>query len=231
MLKLVIGNKNYSSWSLRSWLLLTEAGIPFEEVRLSLFTPAFAQAIAGYTPAGRVPVLIDSDASANAYRASATDGFAVWDTLAIAEYVAERFPEKRLWPDDAADRARARSICAEMHAGFSKLRQAMPMNIAADLSGYGWSVGVQDDIDRLVAMWRELLDRHRGPLLFGRFTIADAFFAPVVSRLKTYAVALPEDIATYRDAVLALKGMKAWTAAAQSESEFLTDDEPYRRRA
>ncbi len=223
MLKLVIGNKNYSSWSLRSWLLLTEAGIPFEEVRLSLFTPEFAQAIAGYTPARRVPVLIDS--------AALPDGFAVWDTLAIAEYVAERFPEKRLWPDDAADRARARSICAEMHAGFSKLRQAMPMNIAADLTGYGWSVGVQDDIDRLVAMWRELLDRHRGPLLFGRFTIADAFFAPVVSRLKTYAVALPEDIATYRDAVLALKGMKAWTAAAQSESEFLADDEPYRRRA
>ena len=223
MLKLVIGNKNYSSWSLRSWLLLTEAGIPFEEVRLPLFTVEFAREIARYTPTGRVPVLIDGDAS--------PEGLAIWDTLAIAEYVAERFPEKRLWPDDPNDRARARSICAELHAGFSRLRQAMPMNIAADLAGYGWSVGVQDDIDRLVAMWRELLDRHRGPLLFGRFTIADAFFAPVVSRLKTYGVALPNDIAAYRDAVLALKGMRSWTSAARSESEFLADDEPYRRQA
>ena len=223
MLKLVIGNKNYSSWSLRAWLLLTEAGIPFEEIRLSLFTAEFAREIARYTPAGRVPVLIDGDAS--------PEGFAIWDTLAIAEYVAERFPEKGLWPDDPADRARARSICAEMHAGFSRLRQAMPMNIAADLAGYGWSVGVQDDIDRLVAMWRELLDRHHGPLLFGRFTIADALFAPVVSRLKTYAVALPDDIVTYRDAVLALQGMRAWASAARSEREFLAADEPYRRPA
>ncbi len=231
MFKLVIGNKNYSSWSLRSWLLLTEAGIPFEEVRLSLFSAEFAREIARYTPVGRVPVLIDSDVSAHGSRAASPEGFAVWDTLAIAEYVAERFPEKRLWPDDPADRARARSVCAEMHAGFSKLRQAMPMNVCADLAGYGWSVGVQDDIDRLVAMWRELLARHHGPLLFGRFTIADAFFAPIVSRLKTYAVALPDDIATYRDAVLGLKSMREWASAAQSESEFLEDDEPYRRRA
>ena len=223
MFRLVIGNKNYSSWSLRAWLLLTEAGIPFEEIRLSLFTPDFAREIIRYTPANRVPVLIDSDAS--------TEGFPIWDTLAIAEYVAERFPDKDLWPDSQTDRARARSICAEMHAGFSKLRNAMPMNVCADLAGYGWSVGVQDDIDRLVAMWRELLDRHHGPLLFGRFTIADAFFAPVVSRLKTYGVALPDDIAAYRDAVLALNGMRAWASAARSESTFLADDEPYRRQA
>ncbi len=230
MFKLVIGNKNYSSWSLRSWLLLTEAGISFEEVRLSLFSVEFAREIARYTPAGRVPVLIDSDMGAHGSRTASPEGFAIWDTLAIAEYIAERFPEKGLWPDEPADRARARSVCAEMHAGFPKLRQAMPMNVCADLAGYGWSVGVQDDIDRLVAMWRELLARHRGPLLFGRFTIADAFFAPVVSRLKTYAVALPDDIAAYRDAVLALKSMRAWTSAARSESEFLEDDEPYRRR-
>ncbi len=227
MLKLVIGNKNYSSWSLRSWLLLTEAGIPFEEVRLSLFTPEFAHDIVRHTPAKRVPVLIDADVSTGA----ASGGLAVWDTLAIAEYVAERFPEKHLWPEDRADRARARSICAEMHSGFPTLRHAMPMNVSADLAGLGWSVGVQDDIDRLVAMWRELLDRHRGPLLFGRFTIADAFFAPVISRLSTYGVALPDDVAAYRDAVLALKGMQTWTAAARAEREFLADDEPYRRQA
>lgn len=223
MLKLVIGNKNYSSWSLRSWLLLAEAGIPFEEIRLSLFSAGFAREIARYTPAGRVPVLIDSDASPG--------GLAVWDTLAIAEYVAERFPGKRLWPDDPADRARARSICAEMHSGFSTLRRAMPMNVSADLAGHGWSVGVQDEIDRLVAMWRELLVRHRGPMLFGRFTVADAFYAPVVSRLATYAVALPDDIAAYCDAILALKGMQAWASAARAEREFLAQDEPYRRQA
>jgi glutathione S-transferase len=191
MLKLIIGNKNYSSWSLRPWLLMTEAGIPFEEVRLSLFTPEFAAAIGRYSPAKRVPVLID----------------------------------------EASPRARARSICAEMHAGFSTLRNAMPMNISTDLSGYGWSVGVQADVDRLVAMWREVLEAHGGPLLFGRFTIADAYFAPVVSRLKTYGVALPDDIAAYRDAVLGLPAMQSWTADARRETEFLEDDEPYRRRA
>lgn len=223
MLKLVIGNKNYSSWSLRSWLLLTEAGIPFEEVRLLLFSAEFARELVRHTPAGRVPVLIDSEAS--------PEGLAIWDTLAIAEYVAERFPEKGLWPDAPADRARARSICAEMHSGFSTLRHAMPMNVSADLAGFGWSVGVQDDIDRLVAMWRELLDRHHGPMLFGRFTIADAFYAPVLSRLKTYGITLPDDILAYRDAVLALKGMQAWASAARAEREFLADDEPYRRQA
>ncbi len=222
MLQLVIGNKNYSSWSLRSWLLLTEAGIPFEEIRLSLFTPEFAREIARYTPAKRVPVLVDPDA--------APGGLAVWDTLAIAEYLAERFPDRRLWPDDVADRARARSVCAEMHAGFQTLRGAMPMNIANDLPGHGWSVAVQDDVDRLVAMWDELLAKSGGPLLFGRFTIADAFFAPVLSRLKTYGVALPARAAAYRDAVHALAGMRAWTDAARLEPEFLEDDEPYRRR-
>ena len=216
MLTLVIGNKNYSSWSLRPWLLLTEAGIPFEEVRLSLSTATFASEIARYTPAGRVPVLIDGDVH-------------VWDTLAIAEYLAERFPERGLWPADVASRARARSICAEMHAGFPTLRRAMPMNVSARLPGMGWSVAVQDDVDRLVALWRACLDESGGPLLFGAFTIADAYFAPVMSRLSTYAVALPADIAAYRDRVLDLDGMRAWSAAAAEETEFLLEDEPYRR--
>lgn len=221
MLQLIIGNKNYSSWSLRAWLLLTEAGIPFEETRLSLFAPGFHAAIGRHTPAGRVPVLIDPD--------EGPDGLQVWDTLAISEYVAERFPDKHLWPAARAERARARSLCAEMHAGFQRLRQAMPMNIVARLPGCGWSIGVQDDIDRFVAMWRDCLQRSGGPLLFGAFTIADAFFAPVVSRLSTYAVALPDDIAAYRDRILALDGMRAWTAAAIAEDEFLVEDEPYRR--
>ena len=222
MLKLVIGNKNYSSWSLRAWLLLTEAGIAFEEIRLSLFSASFDREIVGYSPAKRVPVLIDPD--------GAEGDLAVWDTLAIAEYLAEHFPDKRLWPTDPATRARARSMCAEMHAGFAHLRSAMPMNVGASLPGMGLNIRVQDDIDRLVAMWREVLNAYGGPLLFGRFTITDAMFAPVVSRLATYAVALPPDIAAYRDAVLALPSMRSWAAAAKTENEFLAEDEPYRRR-
>lgn len=221
MLTLVIGNKNYSSWSLRPWLLMTEAGIPFEEVRLSLFSAEFTAAIGRYTPAGRVPVLIDPHAAEGRLH--------VWDTLAIAEYLAECFPDRALWPGSGADRARARSICAEMHAGFSALRTAMPMNVSADLAGKGWSIAVQDDVDRLVAIWTECLDRSGGPMLFGRFGIADAYFAPVMSRLATYAVDVPPPIAAYRDRVLALDGMRVWTAAAAAETTFLADDEPYRR--
>ena len=220
MLRLVIGNKNYSSWSLRPWLAATEAGIPFDEVPLALFTPEFDREIVRYSPAGRVPVLVDTEVAG---------GLCVWDTLAIVEYLAESFPDRALWPADRALRARARSMCAEMHAGFSTLRSAMPMNVSASLPGFGWSVAAQADVDRLVAMWRECLDAHGGPLLFGRFTVADAYFAPVVSRLSTYAVALPPDIAAYRDRVLALPGMQAWAAAARAETAFLADDEPYRR--
>ena len=157
------------------------------------------------------------------------DALHVWDTLAIAEYLAERFEDRALWPSDRAARARARSICAEMHAGFSALRNAMPMNISADLAGRGWNVAVQDDVDRIAAIWHECLDRSGGPLLFGHFTIADAFFAPVVSRLTTYAVPLPPPLDAYRNRVLALDGMQAWSAAARAERQFLVEDEPYRR--
>ncbi len=220
MYRLVIGNKNYSSWSLRAWLLMSEALIPFEEIPLALGTAAFTAEIGGYTPTGRVPVLLDT---------SGPEPFAVWDTLAIAEYLAEAEPDRQLWPGDRHARARARSMCAEMHAGFSALRSALPMNVAARLPGFGWSVVVQDDIDRLVAMWRACLARYGGPLLFGRFSVADAFFAPVVSRFATYAIELPPDIAAFRDRVLALDGMRAWAVSAAGETAFIAADEPYRR--
>ena len=220
MLTLVIANKNYSSWSLRAWLTLRGVEIPFDEVRIPLSTPTTAAEIARYSPAGRVPVLIDPDA--------APGGLAIWDTLAIAEYAAERFPDRGLWPAAVADRARARSLCAEMHSGFSALRSAWPMNIRNSLPGKGWSNAVQRDLDRIVGLWRDALERSGGPLLFGAFTVADAFFAPVVSRLATYAAALPADAATYRDRVLALAAMREWTDAARAESEFVAEDEPYR---
>lgn len=216
-MKLVIGNKNYSSWSLRPWLLLTHAGIPFEEIPVPLFRAGFAEQVAKYSPAGKVPVLLDGDIS-------------VWDSLAIAEYLAERFPEHALWPADAAERAHARSICAEMHSGFGALRGQMPMNVTAVLPGMGWNIAVQRDVDRIAAIWTGLRVRHdvRGPFLFGTFSIADAFYAPVVSRFATYGVHLPDEAKAYADFILALPAMQAWIAAAREENDFIADDEPYR---
>lgn len=225
-MQLVVGNKNYSSWSMRPWVLMKQAGIPFEEVmlRFDAFSPdsAFKRRLAGLSPAGRVPVLLD-------------DGFAVWDTLAIAEYLAERFPAKQLWPADAKARARARSVCAEMHSGFGSLRSHFPMNIEAKLPEIGAKVlaeqpGVRADLDRIVAMWTELLREHGGPLLFGEFSIADAYFAPVVMRLATYAPPLPEAIAAYMARVQALPGVAAWVKDALAEQDFLPFEEPYRTK-
>ena len=224
-MKLYIGNKNYSSWSMRPWVLLRQAGIPFEEVkiRFDAFTPesAFKTELARHTPAGRVPVLVDDD-------------FAVWDTLAIAEYLAERFPDKPLWPADRRARARARSVCAEMHAGFGALRSHFPMNVEARLPEVGAKVlaeqaGVRSDLARIVQMWSELLDAHGGPLLFGGFSIADAYFAPVVMRLRTYGVPVPAAIAAYMDRVQALPGVAAWVKDALAEHDFLDFEEPYRQ--
>jgi glutathione S-transferase len=216
-MQLYIGNKNYSSWSMRPWVLMKQAGIPFEEVKLRFdaFTPGsrFKTELAKLTPAGRVPVLID-------------DGLAVWDTLAIAEYLAERFPQKQLWPADAKARARARSVCAEMHSGFGALRSHFTMNIEAHLPEVGARVlaeqaGVRADIDRIVQMWRELLREHGGPLLFGEFTIADAYFAPVVMRFSTYAPPLPAEVAAYMQRVQALPGIATWVKDALAEQDFL----------
>ncbi len=224
MLKLYIGNKNYSSWSMRPWVLLKQAGIEFEEIKVLFdsFDPGsnFKVALDGVTPAGKVPVLLD-------------DGFAVWDTLAIAEYVAEIHPEKKLWPQERQARARARSICAEMHSGFSALRSACGMNIEASLPQIGqlaWrdKPAVRADVQRLVSMWSELLAQHGGPLLFGGFTVADAYFAPVCMRLRTYALPVPADISAYVARVCALPGIKAWIDGALAEQDFRQFEEPYR---
>lgn len=229
-LQLYIGNKNYSSWSMRSWLLLTQAGIPFEEimVRFDSFEAdsGFKKALRGINPVGKVPVLVE-------------DGFAVWDTLAIAEYLAERFPDKQLWPADAKARARARSVCAEMHSGFGSLRSHCPMNIEASLPEVGRLIwrdqpGVRADMARLCGLWGDLLASQRplsdgsAPLLFGAFSIADAYFAPVCMRIQTYALPLPADIAAYVDRVRALPGVQAWIQGALAEHDFLDFEEPYR---
>lgn len=224
MLKLYIGNKNYSSWSMRPWVLLKQADIPFEEilVRFDSFAAdsQFRQTINAVNPASKVPLLLDGD-------------LAIWDTLAIAEYIAEQFPEKNLWPVDKKARARARSICAEMHSGFTGLRSNCPMNIEADLPEIGALIWrdkpeVRANVQRLVAMWTELLEQHGGAMLFGDFTIADAYFAPVCARIKTYHLPVPEAISAYIERVGALAGVQAWVNDAKAEADFRAFEEPYR---
>jgi glutathione S-transferase len=226
MPKLYIGNKNYSSWSMRPWVLMRQAGIAFDEVmvRFDSFDADsdFKRALKDVNPVGKVPVLVDGD-------------LAVWDTLAIAEYLAERFPDKALWPADPKARARARSVCAEMHAGFTALRSACPMNIEASLPEVGalaWrdKPGVRADVARLEAMWAALLNTHGGPMLFGDFSIADAYFAPVCMRLRTYALPVSSTVSAYVDRVAALPGVAAWISDALAEKDFLDFEEPYRLR-
>jgi glutathione S-transferase len=223
-LQLYIGNKNYSSWSMRPWVLLTQAGIAFEErmLRFDSFDAdsKFKADVMRLNPVGKVPVLVD-------------DGFAVWDTLAIAEYLAEKFPEKKLWPADVKARARARSVCAEMHSGFGALRNHFGMNIEASLPDVGQRVLAEQpqaraDLDRIVQMWSELLTTSKGPLLFGEFSIADAYFAPVVKRIVTYGLPVPPAIQAYVERVQALPSVVAWTKDALAEHDFLPFEESYR---
>lgn len=224
MLKLYIGNKNYSSWSMRPWVLMTQLGIPFDEVmvRFDSFGPesAFKATLAPITPVGTVPVLVDGD-------------LAVWDTLAITEYVAERFPDHGVWPADPRQRAHARSLCAEMHSGFGALRSACPMNIEASLPTVGAvalrdQAGVRADVARITRMWQDLLATHGGPMLFGSFSAVDAFYAPVAMRLRTYGLPVPDGVQAYIDRLCALPGVKAWIDGALAEHAFVDFDEPYR---
>jgi glutathione S-transferase len=225
-MQLYIGNKNYSSWSLRTWLLMKHAGIPFEEVKLRLSCdPAsdFKRTLSTLSPAGRVPVLVD-------------EGYAVWDTLAIAEYLAEKYPARRLWPESPLARARARSLCAEMHAGFSALRGHCGMNIEAPLQHIGPKVlaeqdEVARDLARIVQMWEQQLREQGGPFLFGAaFTIPDAYFAPVCTRIRTYALPVPAPVQQYVERILALPAMQQWIAEALAEHDWVEDDEPYRQK-
>ena len=215
--KLIIGNKNYSSWSLRAWLLLREAGIDFDEHRIPLDTDRTADEIAALHAGGTVPVLQLGDVT-------------VWDSLAIAETIAERWPDKQLWPSDADARAHARSISAEMHSGFAHLRECMPMNCRA----MGRRVPLPDeltaDIDRVIAIWSACHRRYSGDngddgWLFGSFSIADAMYAPVVLRFRTYGINLPESAGYYPQRLLQSTAMQEWLAAAETEIEVIDREE------
>ena len=224
MLKLYIGNQNYSSWSMRPWVLMTQAGIAFETVKVRFDSfdadSGFKRTMGALTPTGKVPLLQDCD-------------LAVWDSLAIAEYVAEQHPTKHLWPREKAARARARSVCADMHAGFTALRSHCPMNIEASLPEVGaliWrdQAAVRADVERLAALWQALLNEHGGPMLFGEFSVADAYFAPVCMRLTAYKLPVPADVAGYIARVAALPSVQAWVKGALAEQDFLAFEEPYR---
>jgi glutathione S-transferase len=224
-MELYIGNKNYSSWSMRPWVLMRTFAIPFDEVMVrfdDFDTPdsPFKRRVAQVSPAARVPVLVD-------------DGFAVWDTLAIAEYLAERFPQHALWPRDARRRARARSVCAEMHSGFSALRSHCPQNLEASLPAVGERLvkeqpAVRADLERVQALWTDALKASGGPFLFGDFGIADAFFAPVAGRIRTYGLPVNDAASAYIGRVFASAGVAAWVRDALAERDFLQFEEPYR---
>ena len=204
---LVIGNKNYSSWSLRPWLAMKVLGLAFEEERIALYTPQAKAEILRHSPAGKVPILVDDD------------GTRVWDSLAILEYLAER--HATLWPSDRAERARARSLAAEMHSGFPELRTHMSMNVRRHYPGKGRTPEVLADIERIEAIF----DAAKGPFLFGAFGAVDAMYAPVVLRFRTYGVTVRNR--TYVDNVLALPALREWIEAAGRESESIPKFDPY----
>ncbi|HEY3794257.1 MAG TPA: glutathione S-transferase family protein [Bradyrhizobium sp.] len=207
-LKLIIGNKNYSSWSMRPWLALRANNIAFDEIFIPLYTgEADKKRILGFTRSGKVPALLDGEVT-------------IWDSLAIIEYAAERFPEARLWPEDRASRAHARAISAEMHSGFAALRNECGMNLHRPVGGIALSADARDDIARVQQIWIECRERYRqsGPLLFGAFSGADAMFAPVVHRFRTYAIEVESTARGYMDAMMALPAFREWTSAALAET-------------
>ncbi len=226
-MQLVIGNKNYSSWSMRPWVLMRGLGMPFEEKKLSFMLglgTGFREEMLKISPAARVPVLIDGNLT-------------VWDSLAIAEYLHERFPDRGVWPPELRQRARARTLCAEMHSGFGALRQHCPMNVEASLPEVGARVlreqpQVQRDLARIDQMWSEALadaaQAGSGPFLFGAFGAVDGYYAPVALRVRTYGLPLSKAAAAYAERLLAAPGPAAWIADALQEHEFVPEDEPYR---
>jgi glutathione S-transferase len=209
-LTLIIGNKNYSSWSLRPWLVLKQIGVEFAEIRIPLDMPETRNQILRYSPTGRVPALRDGTLT-------------IWDSLAICEYLAEQYPEALLLPQDKAMRAIARSVSAEMHSGFQALRQKLSMNCRARFPYQGFSSEVQHDIDRITTIWQTCRQQYGagGQFLLGKFTLADAMFAPVASRFVTYNVPLDETSQAYVAAIVALPTMQEWLAAAEAEEEHL----------
>jgi|SRR5450830_3391 len=211
ILTLVIGNKNYSSWSMRPWVVMTAFDIAFREIRICLDQADTDANIAEYSAAGRVPVLLD-------------DKTTIWDSLAICEYLAEQFPDRALWPQETAARAVARSVCAEMHSGFGGLRSAMSMDIRASYPGRGRTPEAQGDIGRISEIWEDCLSQFgHHEFLFGDFSIADAFYAPVVMRFRTYQVSLAPALQAYCDRVAAHPAVARWIAGALAETEILPD--------
>lgn len=213
-MKLIIGNKNYSSWSLRAWLMLSAFEIPFEEKRLLLAVDSFPIEIKKYSPAGKVPVLLDGDC-------------VVWDSLAICEYISEHYLSGRGWPVDREKRAVARSCAAEMHSGFFELRSDMPMNCRAEQRTVDISEPLQKDIFRIDSIWSELRVQNSdaGPYLFGSFSIADCMFAPVVFRFRTYGVAVSAKSSEYMQTIFSHPNVQEWLAAAESEKEIIENCE------
>ena len=206
MLKIVLGNKRYSSWSLRPWLALKQTGAAFEEQVVPLDMPDTAQNIRKYSPSGRVPALLDGELT-------------IWDSLAICEYLSEKFPYQKLWPAAPADRARARSISAEMHSGFTNLRNDCSMKILEQYPARQLRAETQADVDRIVALWTECLQKSGGPFLFGaQPCIADAMYAPVVSRFRTYSIPVSGKAKAYCDAVWAWPALQDWVAGARAET-------------
>jgi glutathione S-transferase len=210
-----LGNKNYSSWSLRPWLVLKRTTVAFDEVVIPLYQPGSRETILKYSPSGKVPALHHG-------------GVTVWESLAICEYLAESFANFELWPNDPPARAVARAVSAEMHAGFAALRQYLPMNIRSSFPGRGVTPEVQSDINRIMAIWRDCRARFgegRGEFLFGGFTIADAMFAPVVTRFRTYKLELERDAEAYCDTIMAMPAMQEWVAAAKNEPMIVEEYE------
>jgi glutathione S-transferase len=215
---LVIGNKNYSSWSLRPWLLLRHFGVAFQEVRLLLDAPDFAAQARRHSPTGKVPALHDGDVQ-------------LWDSLAICEYANERWLDGRGWPADRAARALARAAAAEMHSGFVALRTQLPMNSRRTPDAYAWDEAAQRDIDRVQALWRQLRAGYGGdsPFLFGGFGIVDAMYAPVAVRFDGYGVQVDDTARAYMQALFALPAMREWRSAAAAETESVADTDKLQR--